>query len=155
MLRSYAPLPVQRLRNPILLPLAPLRLLTRQCLQDIYHSRHIPAAVLKEQTESLMNALLDQWFVDPEGRLLTTFIEHSWEYPIVMESVVLELQTAFHRLIRDTVGTLVPSLRYRFEIEEGGDTLRIIPTLPTLNDYAERLDALADPDSGWVPSRYR
>jgi hypothetical protein len=140
--------------SSILLPLAPVRNVIRQSLREI-HQYHVPFEILNTQTDLLLMALLDQWFCDPEGAKLAEFIRNFDDNPFETREMVLELQETFWRLIRDTVGTLVPSLRYRFAIEEDGDTLRITPTLPTLDDYAERLAELANPDTGWVPPRYR
>lgn len=151
------PLPAQRLQMPILLPLEPLRNMARMCLSDMQAYRTLREPVLNDYATRMIEALLDQWFVDPEGAKLNTVMQDMLkiEYASVVESSIPDLQMAFHRLISNTIGTLVPSLRYRYEIDRAGDAIKIIPTLPTLEDYESRLHEMAIVEDAWVPPRFR
>jgi hypothetical protein len=154
--RYIMPLPASRIREDILLPLAPLRVLARSCVHqlidfDVVDQRDIR---LEERTVlTLLDALLHQWFVDPEGSRLQEFLSSTVEHPTLFGSIVLELQESFHLLICNSIGTLMPSMLYRYEVEAWHDTLRITPTLPTLEDYDKRIQDMCG--DGWTPSRYR
>lgn len=152
--RRSLPLPSMRLMTPIYLPLGEINHLARTCLRglEVYHQ--MPKVLLDSKVEELVTGLLEQWFVDPEGESLSHFVHQSAEYNTVMDDVIRELQEALDRLIRNTVGTFVPSLRYRYEIQTWREILIITPTLPTLDDYDQRMHALASGDA-FIPSRFR
>lgn len=155
--RHCPPLPASRLCEPILLPLAPLRVLAKACIHEIIEFDILDRRDqrLEEQTIlELLEALLHQWFVDPEALKLEAFLTKYVEYPSLFGGVVLELQESFHRLICNSIGTLMPSIKYQYTLEAWQDTLRIVPTLPTLEDYDQRIQALCN-DGSWTPSRYR
>lgn len=155
--RICSPLPATRLCEPILLPLAPLRVLAKTCIHELidFDVRDQRDRKLEDTTViELLDALLHQWFVDPEGLRLEAFMTKCVEYPNLFGGLVLELQESFHRLICNSIGTLMPSIKYQYTIETWQDTLRIVPTLPTLEDYDQRIQALCS-DGSWTPSRYR
>jgi hypothetical protein len=155
--RFSFPLPAHRLCVPILLPLAPLRILVKTCVHELIDFDVVDKRDrrLEERTvNDLIDALLHQWFVDPEGTKLQEFMSQHVEHPTLIGGIILELQESFHRLICNSIGTLVPSYRYRYEAEHWHDTLRITPTLPTLEDYDQRIQDLCQ-DGSWTPSRYR
>jgi hypothetical protein len=152
--RSLPP-PSQRILSPIYLPLAPFQSHTRTCLRDLTVLHNEPSDLFNQRVDVLMDAILHKWLVDWEGERLASFVDTIPEYPVVIDAMITELLGAFHRLLCSTVGTLVPSLRYRYEIQPWIDTLKITPTYPTLEDYDQRIQAIANPESGWVPARWR
>lgn len=97
----------------------------------------------------LLDGVLHEYFVDAEGRQLADVLKR---FP-ALDDAAKELRFMLHRLVSTTTGPLVPSYRYRYELQ--GDSLILIPTLPTIGDYEQRIEAMADPDEGWVPARYR
>lgn len=155
--RLHLPLPASRICEPILLPLAPLRVLAKACVHELidFDVMDRRDRQLEERTIlDLLDALLHQWFVDPEAIRLEEFLTKHVEYPTLFGGLVMELQESFHRLICNSIGTLMPSIRYQYTLEAWHDTLRIVPTLPTLEDYDQRIQALCN-DGSWTPSRYR
>lgn len=147
----------QRIHEPILLPLAPLRVLAKTCIHDLIDFDVVDQRDRKREERivlELLDALLHKWFIDPEGLRLEEFITANVEHRFKANAIILELQDSFQRLICNSIGTLMPSICYRYEIEAWHDTLSIVPTLPTLEDYEHRIQALCS-DGSWTPSRYR
>jgi hypothetical protein len=150
-------LAASRLCEPILLPLAPLRVLAKTCIHELidFDVQDLRDRQLEERTVlELLDALLHYWLVDPEALRLEEFLNKHVEYPALFSGLVLELQESFHMLICNSIGTFMPSIRYQYTIEAWHDTLRIVPTIPSPEYHDSRIQALCDDDS-WTPARYR
>jgi hypothetical protein len=138
-----------RLRQPIVLPIGQLQAEAKRWVGELtcFH----PTAK-ETQATHLLNAVLHEYFVDATGQQLTLLSEQpGWTLPL--DAATIELKGMLHLLIKSTVGPLMPSYLYRFEVLE--DALHIIPSQPTISDYEERITAMVDPEDGWVPDRHR
>lgn len=144
--RLLTKIPVGRqLLQLLYLPIAELQ---QHAVWHISESTALPKGAQSVLAEQLLDGVLHEYFVDAEGRRLHAILEK-----FDVEPAVKELRGMLHRLVLTTTGPLVPSYVYRYLIE--GDTLHLTPTLPTIDDYEQRIEALADPDEGWVSARHR
>lgn len=135
-----------QLMQLLYLPIGELQLHARWQVEETTTLAPAAQAVLAEQ---LLDGVLNEYFVDAEGRHLQEIAERF----AGLNTGIVELRYLLHRLVVTTTGPLVPSYVYRFQIQ--GDTLHLTPTLPTLEDYERRIHAMSDPDEGWVPARHR
>lgn len=140
--------PCETLCQVIRLPLSGIRSITQHWLTEATTFQ----PPFDTQINRVIDALCHYYFIDATAsRWHATYGVDGMD---IDPSMWLELRNALQGLIRDTIGPLVPSLRYRYEIIDS--TLLLTPTLPTLHDHDERLAALAClDDSGWVPTRFR
>lgn len=134
------------LDQSVLLPMDTLQAFLVYWMNEEGFTVNVPA---ERYVEEFLNALMDQYFVDASGRKLQDFLTRHPE----LTQAATDARGAFQRLLQRTIGPLIPSYRYRYEIV--GTTLKLTPSLPTLTDYEERMAALADVEDGWVPPRYR
>lgn len=147
---AVKPLPVSHgLRNQMYLPLGQLQATATALVAELAGG---PRAGHHAQAEELLDGVLHHYFVDADARRLSTFNDR-WCWTRTLQRAVQELQLQLHQLVQSTCGPLMPSFLYRYEVQ--GDTLQLVPTLPTITDYEKRIAEMADPEDGWVPSSQR
>lgn len=140
------------LHQPIYLPIGQVQALASYWVEEIYGLNQVRGKTLADR---LVDAVLHHFFVDAEARKLKSMFDVDIDNTRqrAAEQAAAEISTLLHRLLRDTVGPLMPSMIYRYEVIN--HDLHITPTLPNLDDYEDRINALSNPDEGWIPPRHR
>lgn len=143
-MNTLAKVPIShKLETPILLPIVTLQSLL------LYWRREEGGALTVSDMDGLLKACLDHYFVDSEGHRLHAFLERYPQCQQASQEIIHEL----HRLLKVTMGPLMPSYVYRYEVLS--EAIQITPTLPTLTYYEQRMADMANSEEGWIPARFR
>lgn len=151
--------PLMRRRHPaahtlmkrIVMPVDPLRDIIRFRLRQLDID---PKRIARVETD-LIQAILDHFFLDAEAAQWEACMDHigRWVFMGSEDDFKNDLLGALHQLITSTIGSVMPSFLYRYEVLQ--DVFVIHCTLPTLEDHQSRIRAIVDTTDGWVPPQYR
>lgn len=141
----------QTLTVPYALPLTPLDDLIGYWAGSLGYDKHFHPSFIYE----VRKAILHHFFVDAEAKQWEAYIAslHDDFVSSAQDDMRIELLNTISRLMIQTIGPLMPSLEYRYEVVD--DALIITPSIPSIEHLTEKIHDLANPEDGWVPDRFR